>query len=137
MIALSACIKDHWHAVERDLLDLGYTAEDIGTKLSVCQLISIVLVGPTSLAEHRYDPTRWSRTEELIANLGEQQAGLLSLDARYPRGQVDSRPVSKGFSGAPGETFRPMYGITMDALPVDEFSVKLREKQRKAREDYS
>ena len=28
MIALAACIKDHWHAVERDLLAMGYHADD-------------------------------------------------------------------------------------------------------------
>jgi hypothetical protein len=92
MIALAACIKDHWHAVERDLLDLGYHADDIGTKLTTCELISVVLAAPPGTAVHHHDPTRWSRTDELIANLGEQQAGLLGLDCqiRTATGGFDS-----------------------------------------------
>lgn len=136
MIALTACVANQWHALERDLLDLGYHADDIGTKLTICELISVVLAAPPGTAVHASDPSRWTRTDELIANLGEQQAGLLNLSARYQRGQVDTTPPPKAL-GAPGETFRPMYGIQMDALPVDEFTVKLREKQRKAREDYT
>jgi hypothetical protein len=131
MIALAAAIKDHWHAVERDLLAIGYHADDIGTKLTTCELISIVLASPPGTAVHHFDPNAWSRTDELIANLGEQQAGLLNLNARYARPQVDSTPV-KPYSEF--EHLAPYKGIILEAAPVDEFTAKLKERQRIARE---
>lgn len=131
MIALAAAIRNHWHAVERDLLALGYHADDIGTKLTTCELISVVLAAPPGTAVHHYDPNAWSRTDELIANLGEQQAGLFSLNARYARPQVDSTPV-KPYSEF--NTLAPYRGIMLDSAPVDEFTAKLKERQRIARE---
>ena len=133
MMALAACVRDHWHAVERDLLDLGYTANDIGTKLSVCQLISVVLAAPPGTAVHHFDPTRWSRTDELIANLGEQQAGLLSLNARYERPQVDSVPAPKPLTNAAG--LRPYGGVQLDGAPVADFQAKLKALQEKRRRE--
>lgn len=131
MIALAAVIKNHWHAVERDLLALGFHADDIGTKLDTGELISIVLAAPPGTAVHHFNPNAWSRTDELIANLGEQQAGLLNLNARYARPQVDSAPVKSGEL----ESLPPYKGIVFDAAPVDEFTAKLKERQRIAREE--
>lgn len=132
MIALAACIRDHWHAVERDLLALNFTADDIGSKLSLCQLVSIVMASPTGSSVHTYDPMRWSKTDELIANLGEQQAGLVSLNARYPRPQVDSIP---GKVRTPMDAMPAYGGLEFDSAPADEFTAKLKERQRKAREE--
>lgn len=132
MIALAMSIRDHWHAVERDLYTLGLTADDIGgPKLGCAQLISIVLAAPPNTAVHAAQGT-WTRTEELIANLSEQQAGVVGLNARYARPGVDSAPVKpKGAFEA-----MPAYnGILLDAEPVDEFTVKLKERQRIAREE--
>lgn len=131
MIALAAAIRNHWHAVERDLLAMGKSADDIGTKLTTAELISVVLAAPPGTAVHHFDPNAWSRTDELIANLGEQQAGLFSLNARYARPQVDSTPV-KPYSEF--DTLAPYRGIQLEAAPVDEFTVKLKERQRIARE---
>lgn len=132
MIALAAAMKDNWHAVERDLFALNRTVDDIGTeKLTLCQLISIVLAAPPGTAVHTFSGG-WSRTEELLANLGEQKAGLLSLDGRYARPQVDSTPV-KPYSEF--DNLAPYKGQLFDAAPVDEFTTKLKERQRIAREE--
>lgn len=131
MIALAAAIRDYWHAVERDLIDLGFTADDIGVKLDDCQLISIVLAAPPGTACHHFNPNAWSRTDELLATLGEQQAGVVTLSGRYERPQVDSTP-RKPASVLDGMT--PYRGVVLDALPNDEFMVKLKERQRIARE---
>jgi len=132
MIALAAAFKNHWHAVERDLFTLNFTADDIGTKLSAAQLISIVLAAPPGTAVHHFNPQSWSRTDELIANLGEQQAGLVNLNARYERPQVDSTPVKPKteFDSLP-----PYKGIVLESAPADEFTLKLKERQRIAREE--
>jgi hypothetical protein len=135
MIALAACITDHWHAVERDLLAIGKRADDILTpNLTLCELISVVLAAPPGTAIHHFDPARWSKTDELIANMTEQQAGLVSLNGRYPRPQVNTaeyRPRSAM------DMLAPWDGIVFDAAPVDEFTARLKEKQRKAREQYT
>lgn len=132
MMALAAAIKNYWHAVERDLLALNFTADDIGTpKLTTCQLISIVLAAPPGTSCHHFDPNAWSRTDELIANLGEQQAGLVSLNARYARPQVDSAPV-KPYSEF--DSLAPYKGIILEGAPIDEFTTRLKERQRIARE---
>jgi hypothetical protein len=132
MIALAAAIRDHWHAVERDLATMGLDADDIGgPKLPDTKLISIVLAAPPGSACHHFDPNAWSRTDELIATLSEQQAGIVTLDARYERPQVDSTPQKRP---SPMDGMMPYRGITLDALPNDEFTVKLKERQRKARE---
>lgn len=131
MIALAAAVRDYWHAVERDLFTLGFTADDIGTKLDDCQLISIVLAAPPGTACHHFNPKAWSRTDELIATLGEQQAGIVTLDARYERPEVDSTPAKRP---SVLDGMMPYRGVVLEALPNDEFVVKLKERQRKARE---
>lgn len=131
MIKLAACIKDHWHAVERDLLVLGKTVDDIGTpNLTLYQLISVVLAAPPGTAVHHFSGG-WSKTDELLANLGEQQSGLFSLNARYPRPGVDTTP-QKPYSEM--NSLAPYKGLQLESAPVDEFTAKLKERQRLARE---
>jgi hypothetical protein len=132
MIALATAIRTYWHAVERDLATMGLDADDIGTsKLPVTKLISIVLAAPPGTACHHFNPDAWSRTDELIATLGEQQAGVVTLNGRYARPEVDSttqKPYSELGAAAPYQ------GIQLEALPNDEFTVKLKERQRERRE---
>lgn len=133
MIALAAAIRDYWHAVERDLATMQLDADDIGTaKLPDTKLISIVLAAPPGTACHHFNPHAWSRTDELIATLGEQQAGVVTLNGRYPRPLVDSTP-QKRYS--PMDGMLPYRGIVFDAMPNDEFVVTLKERQRRAREE--
>jgi hypothetical protein len=129
MITLAAAIRDHWHAVERDLLDMGYHADDIGTKLTTCELISIVIAAQPGTAVHHFSGG-WTKAEELLANLSEQQAGVFGINARYARPGVDSEPVKP-----PSEisTLAPYKGIQLESAPVDEFTAKLKERQRLAR----
>lgn len=132
MIALATAIREHWHAVERDLATFQLDADDIGTaKLPLTKLISIVLAAPPGSACHHFDPNAWSRTDELIATLGEQQAGVVTLNGRYARPEVDSTP-QKPYSELTAAA--PYQGIQLEALPADEFTVKLKERQRIARE---
>lgn len=135
MTALAAAIRLHWHAVERDLASLNLDADDIGgPKLPLTKLISIVLAAPPGSACHHFNPNAWSRTDELLATLGEQQAGVVSLNARYPRPEVDSTPIKPATELSRAAPYR---GIVLDALPNDEFTVRLKERQRIAREEAS
>lgn len=132
MIALAAAIRDYWHAVERDLATMGLDADDIGgPKLDDCKFISIVLAAPPGTSCHHFNPNAWSRTDELIATLSEQQAGVVTLNGRYERPEVDSTPQKRPSVLDGMMSYR---GVVLDALPNDEFTVKLKERQRIARE---
>lgn len=132
MITLADAIKNHWHSVERDLLSLGKCADDIGTsKLTLCELISVVVAAPPSSSLHHF-AGGWSRTDELIANLTEHQAGLLNFNARYARPGVDSRFIKPA---SPMDSMSPYMGVQLDVFDsVDEFTAKRNERQQYWRE---
>jgi len=130
MMTLVRVISEHWHAVERDLLSFGLHADDIGTpKLSCWEFISMVVAAPPNSAVFHADK-RWSQTDELMANLGEQQAGHLNLSGRYPRPGVDAaeQPSSIGNNYQIGDM-----SVRLDALPVVDFKAKLEKAQAAAR----
>ena len=54
MMMLARVVVEHWHAVQRDLLALGFhsTRTDVGVGLSVWELISIVGASPPGSAVH-------------------------------------------------------------------------------------
>jgi hypothetical protein len=131
MIALARACSFHWHAVERDLLSLGYTADDIGSKLTVWQLVSIVVAAPPGTAVH-HAVGNWTRQEDILATLAEQQAGVAHVNARYERPGVDSRP---GQTPSAISHMPDYQGVRLDAeYGPDEFTAKLKERQRLARE---
>jgi len=121
MMALTRVMGTNWHAVERDLLALGFHADDIGTpKLSVWELISIVVAAPPGSAVH-FKTGSWSKEAEMLANLGEQQAGLLSLEGRYPRPGVQYQHTPRYSVDE-----KPAFGVSMQSFTVDEFTSKKR-----------
>jgi hypothetical protein len=130
MIQLAHVVRVRWHAVERDLLSMGYHADEIGTRLTLWELISIVVASHPNTAVH-YWMGGWSREADMLAGLSEQHAGLLGLSGRYPRPGVDSTPVKPltEFDMA-----APYKGIMLEAVSVDEFTPRLKERQRLARE---
>lgn len=72
MITLTRIMGQHWNAVERDLLTLGYRVEDIGTpKLTLWELISIVTEAPPGSAVYH----------------AETREGTLTPEAQYLRAQ--------------------------------------------------
>jgi hypothetical protein len=122
MMTLTRIMHRHWHAVERDLFALGRTADDIGTpKLTLWQLISIVVAAPHGTAVREAIDGGWTQTDKLLANLGEQQAGVLRLTGRYPRPGVatDESRTHTTVSG-----LKPYGGIQMDTMTVDELIAK-------------
>ena len=122
-------INTKWHAVERDLLALGYHADDIGTsKLTLWELISIVCAAPPGSAVHHATGS-WSKESEMLANLSEQQAGLLSVNGRYERPGVQYQPVTRTSINE-----KPAFGITMQAMTPEELTAKLKTTRTRADE---
>lgn len=121
-MTLTRCIAESWHWVERDLLALGLRADDIGTpKLTLWELVSIVVASPPGSACYM-KVGNWSRTDELLANLGEQQAGVMQLNGRYSRPGVDGSQVRSNAQG-----FKPLMGVTFQPMDPDTFVQKRRE----------
>jgi hypothetical protein len=129
MMTLARVISEHWHAVERDLISLGYHADDIGTKLSVWELVSIVIAAPPGSAVF-HAGGGWSKEAEMLANLSEQQAGVIQLDSRYTRPGVDDAarvPTSDI------QRLANYSGIALEPMTVEELTRTLKERQEAAR----
>lgn len=120
MMELVRVFNEHWHAVQRDLLTMGLHVDDLGTpKLSIWELISVIVAAPDGTAVFRAKRGGWSPSEELLANLGEQRAGLLDLKSRYPRPGV---PFFQPQRMAVNE--RPFEGVRLDVMTVDQLVLK-------------
>ena len=108
MMTLAHAVSHYWHAVERDLLALGFRADDIGTRLQIGELVSIVIAAPPGSAVRDAMEQGWTREAHLLANLAERDAGLINLPGRYPRPGVAETPI-------------PAKQGTLESLTVVEF----------------
>lgn len=136
-MALVRYCGKHRHAVERDLIALGFNGtEDVGTpRLSLRKLAAIVLASPPDSAVY-YAETRsgrYSQNDQLLANLSEQQAGLLTLPARYDRPGVDQEPIPAP-SESSGDQFAALPGMTLGGTTVHLDTFETPEAMREARE---
>ena len=122
---LARVIVEHWHAVQRDLLALGFhsTRTEVGVGLSLWELLSVVAASPPGTAVHNALCEGWSREAHLLANLGEQQQGLMRLTARYVRPGVDE-PEEKVEVTPPGA-----FGAQFEIMTVDELEAKRSERR--------
>ena len=122
---LARVVVEHWHAVQRDLLALGYrsTRSDVGVGLSVWELISVIGASPPGSAVHNALSEGWTREAHLLANLGEQESGLMRLTARYVRPGVDE-PEEVVEVTPPGA-----FGAQFEIMTVDELEAKRAERR--------
>ena len=81
-----------WHALVRDVLALGYRTEDMFTTLSLADMVSIVAGAPPGSAVRHWLDQGWTRTDHLLANAQEQNAGVAKLPGAYPRPGLAQRP---------------------------------------------
>jgi hypothetical protein len=122
MMTLVRICGEHWHAVERDLIALGFRKEDVGTpKLSFYELVSIVVASPPGSAVYHAETrgdTAWTPEAQLLASLRGQPA------------QADSQqPVRHNSFG----TLPDYGGFKLDALPADELVSRRAELADKVR----
>jgi hypothetical protein len=129
MMTLVRIFGENWHAVERDLLTLGYRREDIGTtKLTLWELISIVAASPPGTAVYHAETRKGVLTPEA-------QLMASSMGVQLPSNVVDSQQRSRS-AGTPGHLSlesQPDYmGLKLEALPPDELLSRLAELRSKA-----
>lgn len=137
MMTLTQCVGRYWHWVERDLLSLGYRADDIGTpKLTLWELISIVIASPIGSAVREKMDGGWTPTDHMIANLAEQQAGITELTGRYPRPGVT---LQEAHTRSPQGDWKPLKGVKFQSFEPEEYlrkrSEAMRRNQRWAQEN--
>lgn len=79
-------IGNHWHAVQRDLLAMGFRAADMFTpQLTASELISIIVAAPAGSAVRYAFDGGWSLTDHLLATDMEHRAGFVGLPGRVQR----------------------------------------------------
>lgn len=118
---LVRAIGFHWHAVQRDLLALGFRAADMFTpKLTAREVLSIVTASPSGSAVRYSFDGGWSLTDHLIATAHEQQLGLVQQQ-RFQRPGVTgpTRPSKPARIDNPNGAH-----ILFDVVPLNEFRAK-------------
>lgn len=113
---LTQVVGDHWHALVRDVLALGYRTADMFTTLSVADMVAIVVGAPPTSSVRYFIEGGWSREAHLLANMQEGNAGVARLDEPYQRPGIQERADERLFRGD------EMTWEEMDALDAVRYS---------------
>jgi hypothetical protein len=105
---LTQAVGRYSHALVRDLLTLGYRAADMFTVLSFSEMVSIVVGAPPGSSLRYFMDDGWSRTDHLLANMAEADAGVAKLDAAYERPGLGER--------SPGDNIFPADVMTWEEM---------------------
>lgn len=83
---LTYCVGTHWHALVSDILHIGKQVSDMFTpRLTLGELVSLVMAPRPNSALKDALQGGWSKTDHLLANMQEANAGLSTLPERYER----------------------------------------------------
>lgn len=110
ILTLARVVGECWHALVRDLLTMGYRAEDMFTTLSLSEMISIVVGAPPTSSVRYFLDEGWSREAQLLANMQEQYAGLGQISQPYPRPGIAQREADP----MEGAKFFPMQAMSWE-----------------------
>jgi hypothetical protein len=121
-------VCEHRYALVRDLLALGFRAEDMFTeRLTFYELTCIIVAAPPNSSVRYYLDGGWSREAQLLANMQEQQSGMAKLQHPYERpGQViqaGQRTAANPFGGGWFES---------DEMSLEELDRRLIERYNNA-----
>lgn len=125
-MTLVRAIGFHWHAVQRDLLVLGFRAADMFTpKLTASEVISIIVAAPAASALRWSIDEGFTLTDHLLATLSEQQEGLVRLPGRHRRPGIDTAAPHPGSR---------INGVPADVVSIADFEARRRQitKRRKS-----
>jgi hypothetical protein len=115
---LGRVIGEYWLALVRDVLALGYRAEDILTELTVADMCAIACAAPPGSAVRSALDGGWSREAQLLANMSEQNAGIAQMTTPYQRPGIEAR------SGWGGDDDKIFHGDAMTWEEFDELEAK-------------
>ena len=130
--AVAEIVVEHRHPVVRDLLALGYRLDDIGDRLPFADFLSVVLAAPPNSSIRFYAiEKQWPQTDHLLANMAEQQAGIVSINGRYPRPGLPTESTEVAHPGLP---VTPDGQLNMMPMSLDEFRARRERDQTRAAE---
>jgi hypothetical protein len=119
---LTHAVVNHWPAVVRDVLALGYRRRDIFTELDLGEMLSIVVAAPPDSSVRYFVDQGWSREAHLLAALTEHQAGITQIPQAYDRPGIDERRIDPSRMAPDGsELFR---GEVMTWDEMDEMDAR-------------
>jgi hypothetical protein len=104
---LTQAVGRYGHALRRDLIALGYRPPEVD-RVPIGDLMSIVVGAPPGSALRYFMDGGWSRTDQLLANMAEQAAGVAKLSTAYERPGIGER--------SPGENIFPADVMTWDEM---------------------
>lgn len=106
-------MADHGHAVNRDLISLGFMSDE--SLLGVGDFVSIVIASPPGSATRFASERGWSQTDLLLAQQNEQKFGL-----QYERpGAPEPGDVSPPPSPVRGDG-----SVQFSSQTIDEFTAR-------------
>lgn len=118
ILTVAETVVDHSHAVNRDLIELGYRTDD--SLISLGDFVSIVVASQTGTAVRYAAEKGWSQTDLLLAQQNEQTMGV-----RYDRpGVEDQQPATPVGAGG---------NLRMTAQPFDEFTARMKRLKARAK----
>jgi len=116
ILEVAQIVAKHRHAVRRDLVLAGFPGD---TPIHFGDFISIVLASPPGSAVRYAAMGGVSQTDELLMNLGEQYAGLRTLEQPYARhAEIPDEPMPEHVPMTMGGT--PM----MTPQTVEEYNAR-------------
>ncbi len=118
--ALQHTLDNYLGAVERDLLQAGYSFTDVGTRLTLSQFVHFVVYSPPGTAVYHKIHEGWSVTDHLLAQVLDsvrQQVWMHSMDALKPPELQEFRPQA---TPRPGVVYRPAVREP-DGLTVNDY----------------
>lgn len=122
---LGRAIGEHWQALVRDVLALGYRVADMFTTLTVADMVAIVCGAPPDSSIRFFMTEGWSKEAWLLANMQEEKSGLAELKKPYERPEMEQRPGAQVGDNA-------MFGGQAEEMTWDEAIARDEERYRRA-----
>ena len=119
---LGQVIGLHWHALVRDVLALGYRRTDILTTLDLADMVAIVVGAGPNTSVRYFQDGGWNRTDHLLANALETEAGLSKI----------TQPIERP-SGLQRQRGEPNI-FEADAMAWEEYDELTRKRDQRAAE---
>lgn len=128
MMTLARICGQHRHAVERDLLNLGpgYHLKDVGTKLTMWELVSVVVASPPNTAVF----TAETRRDQGIDFTGTEWGQVPTPVDEQPYQRVKAAPQQQSDHLA---GLHDYHGVKLNAYPPDELKRKREEIMERIR----
>jgi hypothetical protein len=118
ILTVAETVGEYTHAVNRDLIALGYRTDD--ALISLGDFVSIVLASPSGSALRYAAEQGWSQTDLLLAQHNEQRFGL-----QYDRPGVEAQEAPSPIGPNGSARFTPQ--------PMDEFTERMERLRARAR----